>query len=594
MRDCARGIVDYTRLVLAFTFLFIESLLRLCIWLFPPLRLSKDFFNAFWPKNLSDSPTSAKGDIHTSESFIRSALFPFEPHYAKTLDGYVLALHRISSSRKVFATELSSEAQLDKDRKVSRRLSLVFRQKRGGRLNTPKPDKPVVLLWHGFLMSSEVWVCQPILEQNLAFVLAEAQVIIILHMTLKPTQEEFWDFSLDSLAFYDLPDTVDYILKCTGAPSLTYIGFSQGTAQGFSALSMNPSLNKKINLFIALAPVTKPRGMYSASPEVIYLLFGRKVMLSSVLFWESVLSSWTFAKIIDFCVWMLFGWTSKFVSHKNVVYRHLYSFTSVKIVVHWFQIMRTRRFQMYEESPTFFRDAVGGHIVPKFPTEHIKTPIALFYGGKDTLPDVKYIFQNSPAPVFCLKVEEQEFEHVDFLWGKELNQLIFPGIIGLLHEYAEMWPDLQMNNEESESQNSSSTSFLEDEVIRMVPWISKQSIQNVMCRGLGNLHERRHLLNEGYGKISILDILNDSSRLTAQESRKEIGFLDRIFGSWRKLSDENDESKVTRNDEISSDDETPQFEIKENNGGLRDSLFSVDNYFKDQFLFDDISDTSEN
>jgi hypothetical protein len=49
-------------------------------------------------------------------------------------------------------------------------------------------------------------------------------------------------------------------LETTGAPNLTYIGFSQGTAQAFAGLSINPALNEKINLFIALAPATTPSG----------------------------------------------------------------------------------------------------------------------------------------------------------------------------------------------------------------------------------------------------------------------------------------------------------------------------------------------
>ena len=51
-------------------------------------------------------------------------------------------------------------------------------------------------------------------------------------------------------------------LKVTSSPSLSYIGFSQGTAQGFSALSMSRKLNKQVNLFIALAPATKPKGIW--------------------------------------------------------------------------------------------------------------------------------------------------------------------------------------------------------------------------------------------------------------------------------------------------------------------------------------------
>lgn len=131
-------------------------------------------------------------------------------------------------------------------------------------------------------MCSEVWVCNPDHVECLAFTLAEAGydvwlgILILLlgntrgnkysckHRSLKPSMESFWDFSMDELARHDLPDAVDvfhvlikYILKVTGAPSLSYVGFSQGSAQGFASLSVNFDLNKKINLFIALSPATK-------------------------------------------------------------------------------------------------------------------------------------------------------------------------------------------------------------------------------------------------------------------------------------------------------------------------------------------------
>ena len=38
---------------------------------------------------------------------------------------------------------------------------------------------------------------------------------------------------------------------------------------------------------------------------------------------------------------------------KATLYSHLYSFASVKQVVHWFQIIRHQRFQMYDESGKF-------------------------------------------------------------------------------------------------------------------------------------------------------------------------------------------------------------------------------------------------
>jgi lysosomal acid lipase/cholesteryl ester hydrolase len=72
--------------------------------------------------------------------------------------------------------------------------------------------------------------------------------------------------SIDNFAWHDIPDSIQYILDITKAKTLSYIGFSQGSAQAFAALSIHPQLNDKVNVFIALAPAISPRGL--AAPFV--------------------------------------------------------------------------------------------------------------------------------------------------------------------------------------------------------------------------------------------------------------------------------------------------------------------------------------
>jgi lysosomal acid lipase/cholesteryl ester hydrolase len=102
---------------------------------------------------------------------------------------------------------------------------------------------------------------------------------------------------MDEFAFHDIPDSINYVLKTTKQPSLSYIGFSQGTAQAFATLSIHPALNEQVDVFIALAPAMSPAGLSNAvvdalaraSPNMMYLFFGRKSILSSTTFWQSVL-----------------------------------------------------------------------------------------------------------------------------------------------------------------------------------------------------------------------------------------------------------------------------------------------------------------
>src|SRR5690625_1126403 len=121
---------------------------------------------------------------------------------------------------------------------------------------------------------------------------------------------------MDEFAFHDIPDTIEYILDATSTKSLSYIGFSQGTAQAFAALSIHPKLNSQVNVFIALAPAMAPAGLSNgivdslvkASPQVLFLLFGRRSILSSTTMWQSILYPPIFVRVIDMALSFLFGW----------------------------------------------------------------------------------------------------------------------------------------------------------------------------------------------------------------------------------------------------------------------------------------------
>lgn len=211
---------------------------------------------------------------------------------------------------------------------------------------------------------------------------------------------------MDQFAFHDIPDSIDYILATTSQPSLSYVGFSQGTAQAFATLSIHPTLNDKVDVFIALAPAMSPAGLHNsvvdalmkASPEVIFLAFGRRSILSSATMWQSILYPPIFVRIIDFSLSFLFNWTAKNISthQKLAAYPHLYSFTSTKSVVHWFQIIRNKCFQMYDDdvqAPLSLGASDRYYKVAKFPTRNIKTPIVLVYGGSDSLVDIKVMLR---------------------------------------------------------------------------------------------------------------------------------------------------------------------------------------------------------
>lgn len=262
-----------------------------------------------------------------------------------------------------------------------------------------------------------------------------------------PTDPKFWSFSIDQFAFHDIPDSIDYILETTKQPSLSYIGFSQGTAQAFATLSIHPTLNDKVDLFIALAPAMSPPGLTTGivdsfmktSPDVLFLLFGRRSLLSSATMWQAILYPPIFVRFIDLSLIFLFGWHTKNITphQKLAAYPHLYSFTSTKSVVHWFQIIRNSKFQMYDDeyqAPWNVSDSGRFYKVARFPTKNIKTPIVMVYGGSDSLVDIDVMLKELPRHTIVHEIPH--YEHLDFLWGEDVATLVFPHVFEALDEFA--------------------------------------------------------------------------------------------------------------------------------------------------------------
>ena len=357
-------------------------------------------------------------------------LFGFyaEEHVVQTEDGYLLGIHRL-------AWRHGEEDQ---------------------RINTGPGSlqKKVVYLHHGLMMNSEVWVCLTEKERSLPFLLVEKGYDVWLgnnrgnkyskkSVSHSPASNAFWNFSIDQFAFHDIPDTINYILETTSRASLSYIGFSQGTAQAFATLSIHPTLNDKVDVFVALAPAMSPPGLANGivaslvktNPEVLYLAFGRRSLLNSTTMWQALLYPPIFVRSIDLSLSFLFGWHAKNITphQKLAAYPHLFSFTSTKSVVHWFQIIRNKTFQMHDDEvqgPLSVADGKRYYKVAKFPTRNIRTPIVLAYGGSDSLVDIDAMLKELPK--HTVAVEIPHYEHLDFLWADDVAAQVFPHVLDAL------------------------------------------------------------------------------------------------------------------------------------------------------------------
>ncbi|KZP14048.1 triacylglycerol lipase [Athelia psychrophila] len=401
---------EYSAVVFGFLFIAFETVLRAVIFFLPKFIIvwfynrSRLLFHHFAGRPKPGGAKAKSREATIAEKILKAPDFEalcavhgykHEEHVVMTKDGYLLGLHRIPAKKG---------------------------QRKGS------PGKPVVYLHHGLLMNSEVWVCLTDAERAIPFALVEAGFDVWLgnnrgnkyskkSIHSSPNRSKFWDFSIDEFAWYDIPDSIQYILDATKAPSLGYIGFSQGTAQAFAALSIHPQLNQKVNVFIALAPAMSPAGLAAPivdglmklSPTLLFLFFGRKAILSSTTTWAQILYPPIFTAVIDTALAFLFAWRSANIApaQKLAAYAHLYSTASVKSVVHWFQIMRTASFQMYDDSLSLasispVRATKGGgytsasHRPVRFPARNITAPIVLLWGALHSLVDIDVMLAALP------------------------------------------------------------------------------------------------------------------------------------------------------------------------------------------------------
>lgn len=326
---------------------------------------------------------------------------------------------------------------------------------------------------HGLLTNSELFILGTKKEKSLPFLLVDLGYEVWLgnnrgnkysrkHLKYSVCDKKFWNFSLDEFALYDIPDTIDYILSLYPPHStLTYIGFSQGCSQLFASLSLKPELNSKLNMFIALSPAVIPNNLKHPIFKIIvrqaakdnnflYSLFGERALMPSVSFWSYVMGSRLYERVVDTSLTYLFGWSGNNIGalQKRIGYPHMFSNASVKCLTHWFQIINSKRFQMFDETCKFGVTNLAvlsstlkskSHCVAPFPvSHHLNLPIILVYGNSDILVDIELTKKLITDQNLKMKnnlidtIECSSYEHMDPLWANDVYEKVFSKVINAM------------------------------------------------------------------------------------------------------------------------------------------------------------------
>jgi len=367
---------------------------------------------------------------------IESAGYASETHYVQTPDRYILALHRI----------------INKDL---------------------APGRPVVFLQHGILCSSADWVMGH-RDKAFGYLLADAGYDVWLgnfrgniysrnHTDMDPDQEQFWRFSWDEMGQYDLPAMLFYVTKHTGQSTLVYVGHSMGTTAFWVMMNRYPQMNSMIQLMVGMAPVAAAEHMYSPIKYIAPVAGPVERVLSMTgqyEFWprgslftdisetlcdkvdggmqrdESVCS------IPENIIFLIAGFDAPQMNFTLLpeILRHTPAGTSARTLQHFAQGVNTGRFSMFDQgSEKENMIAYGSPTPPEYLLSMVSCPVVLYWADNDWLAhptDVAVLADNLPNLVASYKVPFNTFNHLDFLWGKTADSLLYKPAIKIINQFA--------------------------------------------------------------------------------------------------------------------------------------------------------------
>ncbi|XP_077486425.1 gastric triacylglycerol lipase-like [Amblyomma americanum] len=364
---------------------------------------------------------------------ISSNGYPVQEYTVTTEDSYVITIQRIPGGR-------------------------------GERRRRRRRRKPVAFLMTGLECSSAEFVVN-LPHQSLGFILADHGFDVWLgnvrgtqysrHRRLKKWMTKFWNFSFDEMAKYDLPAQIDFILRETKRRALEYVGWSQGTLIMFALLAEQPSYNRKVRLFNAMAPVAYLGHMTSDIKLLIPVSKMLADLAQSAFRGAFLAKNSPVLKILrkkacgsvkqgPVCKSAFKLFNGGFPIEMNMTRFPLYmanspSGSSVRNMYHYAELIRDDRFQKFDWGRRKNMKVYGQKRPPQYDLSKVTAPVALYWSDGDVLVtprDVAHLERSLPNVVLSYKVPVHGFTHIDFAWSTRAWKHVYRKILEMMTTYS--------------------------------------------------------------------------------------------------------------------------------------------------------------
>ncbi|CAH0561346.1 unnamed protein product [Brassicogethes aeneus] len=374
-------------------------------------------------------------EVTPAQILVESQGFRFESHDVTSKTGHILTLHRIPHAKE--------------------KIPLGNNQRR-----------PVALFQHGLLAASDSWLFRGE-DADLPYILSNAGYDVWLsnmrgniysnkHVKYDSKRDEqYWNFGLEEVAKYDLPEIIDYVLTIAKQQSLYFLGHSVGSTVGLMLCAMRPEYNAKIKAHLALAPLVYANHPISFTHK---LVFSPMTFLSSVLRQEKIHGIFPrrkyFSNMMEMickdgmptqplCVAAIFLMVGADYPQFNTssiptLLNYYPSGTSMYLALHTIQLYVSGKFASLDYgNSTLNLNQYNNTIPPSYNISKVSHPVLLLYGTGDnfvTESDIKYLAKKLPNAVE-IPIPYKNFNHMDFMWGIDAKNLLYERLLMLMKKY---------------------------------------------------------------------------------------------------------------------------------------------------------------
>jgi len=326
-------------------------------------------------------------------------------------------------------------------------------------------DGPPVFLQHGLEGSSALWLLPGPRHGSLAFMLAAEGYDVWLgnfrgnhesreHVNLDPdVDSDYWQFSWDEMAKYDLPAMLNHVLTYTEKEKLHFVGHSMGSTTFMVLNSLEPNWGDHIGVAVLLAPVayidhtTSPIRLIAEYSQLFQWVadhMGPAEFLPSTWFLNLMADYGCGDHVLEIlCENILFlfsGYDGPQMNQTLVpaIASHTPAGTSTYTVLQFVQSAKRKSYGGYDwgsEEKNLLHH--GSPQPPSYSLKNVTAKVAIIWGDNDILveaEDLAKIQEEIPNVVMNFKVPWKGWNHLDFLFGMDADKLQNHHILQLLRK----------------------------------------------------------------------------------------------------------------------------------------------------------------